>query len=107
MGSGTIIEATGLTRSFGGLVAIEDYRLRLAEDDLVGLIGPRAVPSPIISRINADAVKYLKTEEVRTRYQQGGADSAPSTPGEFRQLMLDEQARVKKIVQEIGLKPQF
>jgi tripartite-type tricarboxylate transporter receptor subunit TctC len=72
-----------------------------------GLIGPRAVPPPIVSRINADAVKYLKTDEVRSRYQQGGADSAPSTPDEFRKLMLDEQARVKKIVQEIGLKPQF
>ena len=40
MASGTIIEATGLTRAFGGLVAIDDYRLRLAEGDLVGLIGP-------------------------------------------------------------------
>ena len=40
MASGTIIEATGLTRAFGGVVAIDDYRLRLAEGDLVGLIGP-------------------------------------------------------------------
>jgi branched-chain amino acid transport system ATP-binding protein len=40
LGSGTIIEATGLTRAFGGLVAIDRYALRLAEGDLVGLIGP-------------------------------------------------------------------
>ena len=40
MASGTIIEATGLTRAFGGVVAIDDYRLRLAEGDLVALIGP-------------------------------------------------------------------
>ena len=40
MASGTIIEATGLTRAFGGLVAIDGYGLRLAAGDLVGLIGP-------------------------------------------------------------------
>jgi branched-chain amino acid transport system ATP-binding protein len=40
VGTETIIEATGLTRVFGGLVAIDGYSLRLAAGDLVGLIGP-------------------------------------------------------------------
>lgn len=34
------MEAKGLMRRFGGLVAVEDYTLQLAEGDLVGLIGP-------------------------------------------------------------------
>jgi len=38
--SEAVIEATGLTRVFGGLVAVEDYALRLGAGDLVGLIGP-------------------------------------------------------------------
>jgi branched-chain amino acid transport system ATP-binding protein len=38
--SQAVIEATGLTRRFGGLVAVEDYRLRLNAGDLIGLIGP-------------------------------------------------------------------
>lgn len=36
----TVLEAKGLVRRFGGLVAVEDYTLRLASGDLVGLIGP-------------------------------------------------------------------
>ena len=35
-----VLEATGLMRRFGGLTAVEDYTLRLARGDLVGLIGP-------------------------------------------------------------------
>jgi branched-chain amino acid transport system ATP-binding protein len=35
-----IIDAAGLTRRFGGLVAVDNYRLRLGKSDLVGLIGP-------------------------------------------------------------------
>ncbi len=35
-----MVEARGLTRRFGGLVAVDDYELRLAKGDLVGLIGP-------------------------------------------------------------------
>ncbi len=35
-----VIEANGLTRGFGGLVAVDGYSLRMAKGDLVGLIGP-------------------------------------------------------------------
>ena len=65
------------------------------------------MPPALVSRINSETVRYLKTDEIRARYQQNGADPAPSTPEQFSRLMLDEQARVKKIIQEIGLKPQF
>ncbi len=35
-----MLEAKGLTRRFGGIVAVEHYDLRLGRGDLVGLIGP-------------------------------------------------------------------
>jgi branched-chain amino acid transport system ATP-binding protein len=35
-----VIEAMGLSRIFGGLIAVDDYGLHLAKRDLVGLIGP-------------------------------------------------------------------
>jgi len=35
-----IIEALALSKHFGGLCAVENYSLRLAASDLVGLIGP-------------------------------------------------------------------
>ncbi len=72
-----------------------------------GLVGPRALPNALVTKINGDSVKFLKTDDMRSRYQQNGADPAPGTPEQFQKVMLDEQVRVKKIIQEIGLKAQF
>jgi tripartite-type tricarboxylate transporter receptor subunit TctC len=72
-----------------------------------GLMGPKNMPAALVARINADSVKFLKTDEIRTRYQQNGADPAPSTPEQFYKVMAEEQARVKKIIRDIGLKPQY
>ncbi len=72
-----------------------------------GLLGPAGIPNPIVTRINAESVRLLKTDEIRSRYQQNGAEPAPSTPEGFLQVQQAEYARVKKIVQDIGLKPQF
>jgi tripartite-type tricarboxylate transporter receptor subunit TctC len=72
-----------------------------------GLVAPRGLAAPLVAKINGDSVKFLKTDEMKTRYQQNGAEPAPSTPQEFANLMRDEQERVKQIIQRIGLKPQF
>ena len=72
-----------------------------------GLVGPRNLPPALVTKINADAVKFLKTDEIRTRYQQGGAEPSPSTPAEFQKLMAEEQQRVRTIIKNIALKPQF
>lgn len=72
-----------------------------------GLLGPAGMPRPIVARINAETVKQLKTDDVKTRFQNGGADAASSTPEEFYKIQAAEQARVKKIIADIGLKPVF
>jgi tripartite-type tricarboxylate transporter receptor subunit TctC len=76
-------------------------------ESIFGLVGPRNMPAALVSKINTDSVKFLKTDEIRTRYQQGGADPAPSTPDEFYKIMQEEQVRVKQIISKIGLKPQY
>jgi tripartite-type tricarboxylate transporter receptor subunit TctC len=72
-----------------------------------GLMGPRNLPPALVAKINSDSVKFLKSDEIRIRYQQNGADPAPTTPAQFYKVMAEEQVRVKKIIQDIGLKPQF
>ncbi|MGH8660188.1 MAG: Bug family tripartite tricarboxylate transporter substrate binding protein [Burkholderiales bacterium] len=72
-----------------------------------GLLGPAGVPKKVIVRINAETVKQLKTDDLKTRFQNGGADAASSTPEEFYRIQQAEQARVKTIIQDIGLKPVF
>jgi len=72
-----------------------------------GLLGPAGMPKNLVTAINAETVKFLKTDEARQRYQQNGADPMPSTPEEFYKIQTAEYARVKKVVQDIGIKPQF
>lgn len=72
-----------------------------------GLLGPAGLPRPIVAKINTESVRLLKTEDVRSRYLQNGAEPAPSTPEEFYKVQLAEYERVKKIIQDIGIKPLF
>ena len=72
-----------------------------------GLLGPAGMPKSIITQVNADAVRYLKTDEIRQRYQQNGADPMPGTPAEFEKIQRNEFVRVKRVIQDIDLKPQF
>ncbi|MGH8647913.1 MAG: Bug family tripartite tricarboxylate transporter substrate binding protein, partial [Burkholderiales bacterium] len=72
-----------------------------------GLLGPAGVPKKVIGRINTETDKQLKTDDLKTRFQNGGADAASSTPEGFYKIQQAEQERVKKIIQDIGLKPQF
>ncbi len=78
-----------------------------ASETYFGILGPAGIPRPIVSKINTDTVKFLNTDEMRSRYQQNGADPMPSTPDEFYKIQVGEYARVKKVIQDIGLKPQF
>lgn len=71
-----------------------------------GLLGPAALPKKVIAQVNADSVKLLKTEDLRNRFQQQGAEATPSTPEEFHKIQQSEFQRVAKIVKEIGIKPQ-
>jgi tripartite-type tricarboxylate transporter receptor subunit TctC len=72
-----------------------------------GLLGPAGVPKKVIAKVNADSVKHLASEDIKTRFQNGGAIASSSTPEGFYKIQVAEQVRVKKIVQDIGLKPMF
>jgi tripartite-type tricarboxylate transporter receptor subunit TctC len=71
-----------------------------------GLLGPAGVSKKIVAQVNADSVRLLKTDELRNRFQQQGADATPSTPEEFYKIQQAEYQRVAKIVKDIGIKPQ-
>lgn len=72
-----------------------------------GLLGPAGMPKSLITQVNTDTVKFLKTDDVRQRYQQNGADPMPTTPAEFEKVQRNEFVRVKRVIQDIDLKPQF
>src|SRR5882672_115275 len=69
-----------------------------------GLLGPAALPKKLVTQINAETVKQLKTDDVKTRFQNGGADAASSTPEGFYKIQQAELERVRKVIKDIGIK---
>jgi tripartite-type tricarboxylate transporter receptor subunit TctC len=72
-----------------------------------GLLGPAALPKRLITQINAVTVKQLNTQDMKSRYENGGADAAPSSPEQFYKIQQAELQRVSKVIKDIGIKPQF
>ncbi len=72
-----------------------------------GLLGPIALPKKLITQINAATVKQLNTDDLKTRFQNGGADATPSTPEGFYKIQQTELERVRKVIRDIDIKPQF
>lgn len=71
-----------------------------------GLVGPAALPRKLVLQINTETNKILRTEEIKNRFLQQGAEASPTTPEEFDKLQQAEYARIRKVVQDIGVKPQ-
>jgi tripartite-type tricarboxylate transporter receptor subunit TctC len=72
-----------------------------------GLLGPAGIPKKIVAKVNTDSVKHLASDDLKARFQNGGAIASSSTPEGFHKIQVAEQVRVKKIIQDIGLKPMF
>ena len=72
-----------------------------------GLLGPAGIQKKVVTKINADTVKQLESDDVKTRFQNGGAVAASSTPEGFQKIQVAEQVRVRKIIKDIGIKPMF
>jgi tripartite-type tricarboxylate transporter receptor subunit TctC len=78
-----------------------------ASETHFGLLGPAGIPKAVVTKVNAETVKQLGTDDLKTRFQNGGAVAQPSTPEGFYKIQAAEQIRVKKIIQDIGIKPLF
>lgn len=67
-----------------------------------GIIGPANLPKDIVNRLNAEIRTALASPAVRDRFKTLGADTAPSTPEEFRELSRSETIKWAKIVKFSG-----
>ena len=71
-----------------------------------GFFGPPGLPQPIVSRLNAEIVKVLKTAEVQNRLTSAGVRVIGDTPAEFRDKITRDIALVGKVVEAVGIKPE-
>jgi tripartite-type tricarboxylate transporter receptor subunit TctC len=68
-----------------------------------GLLGPPALPQPLVVRINEDLRRAFSDPEVVKRMESQGLIAAPGTPAEFRQLIAKDIALWRKIIKNSGI----
>jgi tripartite-type tricarboxylate transporter receptor subunit TctC len=71
-----------------------------------GILFPAGVARPTIDKVNADIVKALATQNVKSRLGDLGVEAVSSTPEQFGQFMSAEAARWGKLIKDAGLKVQ-
>jgi tripartite-type tricarboxylate transporter receptor subunit TctC len=71
-----------------------------------GIIGPAAMPQPLVARINREINAILAVPEMRQQLSMRGADTRTGTPEEFGAAMAKDMKKWQKVVAAAGIKPQ-
>ena len=70
----------------------------------VGISAPARVPPAVISRLNGFFVKVLKDPVIIRKLEGDGTIMVGSTPEQFRQHILTETERWRRLIRETGIK---
>jgi tripartite-type tricarboxylate transporter receptor subunit TctC len=71
-----------------------------------GLIAPKALPRPILDRVNGELNKILKQKEMQDKLAGDGVTAAGGTPEQFGALIKKDIDTWHRVVQKAGVKPE-
>lgn len=104
------IAVTSAKRSatFPDLPTVAEAGLPEATSDAwFGIVAPAGLSKALVAQINADVVKILREPETKEKFARQAAELVDDTsPAAFDRLMKAEYARYRKLLQDIGIKPQ-
>jgi tripartite-type tricarboxylate transporter receptor subunit TctC len=69
-----------------------------------GLLAPAATPAPVVARLNAEMVKVLGRDDVKSTLGAQGLNVASSSPEQFAAHIKSEIARFTRIARTAGIK---
>lgn len=69
-----------------------------------GWSAPAGTPAPIISRLNEEIGKAIRSPDIARNLAEDGGEASVGSPEQLRQLIADEIPRWRKIVSDLGLK---
>ena len=69
-----------------------------------GWIAPSGTPAAIVSKLNAELVRALRSPDVAKRMADDGAVVVGNTPEQFGQLIAAEIPRWRKVVKDLGIR---
>jgi tripartite-type tricarboxylate transporter receptor subunit TctC len=68
-----------------------------------GIVGPAALPAPIVKQLNDEINKLLANPELRDRLAGEALEPMPMSPEQFAQYIRDDIARWTKVAKERGI----
>ncbi len=71
-----------------------------------GMFGPAGIPQPIVTQLNTELTRILKTPEVQKTFATLGVDAATSTPEQLTAMIKVEVAKYAKLIQSVGIPKQ-
>ena len=70
-----------------------------------GLLAPAGTPKDVLARLNAEAVRALRSPDVADKLSSQGAEPAPGSPEDFTAFIRREIEKWAKVVKAAGMKP--
>jgi len=71
-----------------------------------GLLAPAGTPAAIVARLNGEALKALRSAEMKERLAADGAEPLGGSPAEFAALILRELDKWTRVARAAGIDPQ-
>jgi tripartite-type tricarboxylate transporter receptor subunit TctC len=71
-----------------------------------GIFGPGGMPQPVVTQLNSELTRILRTAEVQKIFATLGVDAATSTPEELSGMVKAEVSKYAKLIQQSGIPKQ-
>ena len=98
---------SGTSSASDDIPTIQETLLGFRFQGWFAVVAPRSVPSEIVYRFSREIGKFLKGDAAVQRLRSLGFTPAPfSTPETTAQFLRSERGHWRKIVEELGIKPQ-
>ena len=70
----------------------------------VGMLAPARTPAALVAKLNRDIGKALQTPAMQSTLLAQGAEPAPGTPAQFAAFINSESAKMKKLIEQTGMR---
>lgn len=72
----------------------------------LGMLAPANLPQPVLTRLNGEVARIMRTPGMEKRVQNDGYVAAVNSPAQFRTEIQAEVATWSKVIRERGIKPE-
>ena len=69
-----------------------------------GILAPAGTPREIVTRLNTEIVKVIRSPDMRARFAEQGAEPVGNTPEQFQEFLKTDLAKWAKVIKAAGVR---